>query len=94
MNCFRAIMSIKPVFDPHLNEYIFSFPAVEIVSVISLTEHIHDQRCITICKWNSRNTLSQSATGRKLCPHFCRLIYQCFPKFHGYLQHVDQDTVA
>lgn len=33
-------MSIKPEFDPSLNEYIFSFTGMEIVSVISLTEHI------------------------------------------------------
>lgn len=43
MNCFHAIMSIKPEFDPRLNEYVCSFTRVEIVSVISLTEYIQKQ---------------------------------------------------
>ncbi len=43
MNSFHAAMSIKPESDPHLNEYIFSFTGVEIVSVISSTEHIQKQ---------------------------------------------------
>lgn len=44
MNWFHAIMSIKPEFDPGLNEYVFSFAAVEIVSMISLTEYIQKQK--------------------------------------------------
>lgn len=43
MNCFHAVMSIKPEFDPCLNEYAFSFTGVEIVSVISSTEYIQKQ---------------------------------------------------
>lgn len=31
-------------FDPGLNEYVFSFAAVEIVSMISLTEYIQKQK--------------------------------------------------
>lgn len=34
MNCFHAIMSIKPKFDLHLNKCVHSFAAVEIASVI------------------------------------------------------------
>lgn len=42
MNCFHAIMSIKPEFNPGLNEYVFSFTGVEIVSMISLTEYVQN----------------------------------------------------
>lgn len=52
MNCFHAIMSIKAEFDPGLNEYVFSFTGVEIVSVISLTEHTQ-KRSVEGIQWKS-----------------------------------------
>lgn len=36
MNCFHAIMSVKLLCDPGLNECIFSFTGLVIVSMISL----------------------------------------------------------
>lgn len=57
MRCFHAIMSIKPEFDPQLNEYIFSFTGGEIVSVISLTECKQKQSVKGIRSTGVRNAL-------------------------------------
>lgn len=69
MNCFHAIKSIKPEYDQSLNEYIFSFIGMVIVSVISLTEHIQKQsvkgirgiHCKSISMSNLLENTSRSA---------------------------------